>query len=460
VFSDPQVLRAPAPTATQPSNAPRAPAAQTDPDLPPMTLTDMVAFGPGGAPSLALGQPLAPPRAASSAPTTSPFAPAPAAPTTTPQSPFGAMPAQPAPPGAAPSGAGGWALLGANAMMPPDEEEERAADELRNAGRPPSPSTSGVMTPPRGLSPKAPAPAQAPPPAELTLEEESPAPDPSARSIASKSNPSIHSNASGVLGASTSSPGTSGVREAPGRPAQAPPPNIGVAGGGAPPVAPLELESIPLATDPTKVTPPPASVDSERSSGDLCKRCGARVLSSMIRCPNCFEPLPTGRRAAPRIPSAQAQARRVGRIVIALVATAVVLGGAAVTVFLLSGARNDGAPTPEEAVTGFFNSVFDGQLRSSLKFLHPSHQKIAEDSVAAHERSGASPQQMVASVVRTSGVGRIGLRVEKTVALDQTRARVEVLLERDGLPMRRTALPTRREKERWFVEANPFGGIP
>ena len=340
--------------------------------------------------------------------------------------------------GPAPASDGSWnsgGLSGANAMMPPDEEEELAMEGTFN--RRPSAVLTGAATDARMppdepdelvLEPLGtPAGGDAPPPSRSAPAQRGPLADP----------------------------------QAPGRPAQPTPPG---AKSGAP-TAPMELASIPLATEREPINAPVAVDQSQ--SGEHCKRCGTRVYQSMMRCPNCHEPQQgSGKSAAQRSasrlagPGPRQRARSTKKLIAAVVVTAVVLGGAAFAVFHASGTKDAGAATADETVRGFFEQVLDGQFRESLRFVHPDQHKHAVATLDLLEQRRTPGDKIIAAVVRASGVGRIDLVVEKTVLTGNESGKVELLFRRDGLPMRRATLPVRSEGQRWFIATNPYVGIP
>lgn len=353
-------------------------------------------------------------------------------------------------------------------MMPPDDDELEAVAEQLHGGRTPGAQASRRNTLPtpatRSQPAMAPAPS-APPSARISQPALTPPPGgPSQPRFTTPTPTEIPEDDDPAL-SKTESLGLQGNMELVAA-MNAPKPAVvtraaGTSGtSGAPPVAAISMDSIPLAHEPVMVSSPVAPAEGADAT-DSCSRCGTRVYQSMIRCPNCMNPLPVGqKRSAPRVSTARRRGRSVVKLVAGLVLVAGLLGGGIFAYLHFFGPRDDGAPTPEEAVTGMFHAVFDQNFRQSLKFVHPSLQGAATSSLADHERRGLQGERIVAIVARTSGVGRIGMRVEKIVTTGEDQGKVELLLERDGLPMRRAFMPIRRDNGRWYVEVNPFGGIP
>jgi hypothetical protein len=203
------------------------------------------------------------------------------------------------------------------------------------------------------------------------------------------------------------------------------------------------------------------------TTGEFCPKCRTPIYQTMVRCPTCQEPYPTGRRArampssagpSVRIRVVEEQRRHAAPVLAVWVAVSIaVLAGVGVLVYSLT-AGHDGALNMEGAVRSFYNNLLESRIQESLKYVSPNHRKQAKEAIELLEQAQVPIERIVGRVVQSMGWRQLDFEVGQKKATGEDQGTVEILFRSGGLPMRRTTVPVARHSGRWFVDLNPFGG--
>jgi hypothetical protein len=312
-------------------------------------------------------------------------------------------------------------------MMPPDESEEA---ELA-AG-----TVSHITVPQRPAS-------RPPPPRPMPAATPTPIPE-------EEEGPTEHSDATEP----------SPMPLPPPRPPPAPVP----ASGSAPKPVPLEeLPSIELGrheSAPSFELPAAAP-----STGEFCRKCGAAIYPTMIRCGRCGESFESKRHAgptaAPSVRPRPKEARpkekpRSNILLIGIIVSVLVAAGLGYLIYYFTHRPESGAMTADDAVKRFYDALIAGRLKDSVQYLRPGQQKHARETLVLLEEAKIPLAKVARRVIQAEGMSGVDFELGGKEVNDDKMGRVEVLFRRNGLPMRRTWMPVVRESGRWYVDSNPF----